>query len=121
MQDKTMEILAKHLDKDFRVSPMAPNRTTIDDIVEVERVLSVKFPEEYAAHLIGEGAELLGERGLFIEVKQEVWPRPKQYDVGAFWSFLYAIHTYTASKESDDWMRLEYAGEEFIRISANLS
>jgi hypothetical protein len=114
MEDKTMEILGKYLDKDFRVSPMAPNKSTIDDINEIEKKLGIKFPEEYTAHLLGEGSDILGERGLFIEVKEDVWPRSKQYDIGPFWSFLYGIHTFTPSKESEDWMRLEFAGKQFI-------
>jgi hypothetical protein len=114
MEDKTMNILEKYLDKDFRVSPMAPGKSTINDIAEIEKTLEIKFPEEYIAHLLGESAEVLGERGLYIEVKEEVWPRAKQYDVGPFWSFLYGIHTFTASKESADWMRLENVGRQFI-------
>jgi hypothetical protein len=76
--------------------------------------LEIKFPEEYIAHLVAEGAEVLGERGLYIEVKEEIWPRAKPYDVGPFWSFLYGIHTFTASKESADWMRLEIVGKQFF-------
>jgi hypothetical protein len=115
MEDRTIEILEKYLDKDFRVSPMAPNKSTIDDIKSVENELNIKFPKEYISHLLAEGADVLSERGLYIEVKEEIWPRPKQYDVGPFWSFLYGIHTFTPSKESADWMRLEIAGREFIQ------
>jgi hypothetical protein len=114
MEDKTMKILGKYLDNDFRVSPMAPNQSAIEDVKLIENELQIKFPKEYIAHLLGEGAEVLGERGLYIEVKEEIWPRPKQYDVGPFWSFLYGIHTFTPSKESQDWMRLEFAGKQFI-------
>ena len=115
MVDKTMEIIEKYFDGDFRISPMAPNKSTIKEINEIEEKFGTEFPEEYIAHLLGEGAEILGERGLYIEVKKDIWPRPKAGDVGPFWSFLYGIHTYTVSKESDDWMRLEIVGEEFIK------
>ena len=114
MNDKTMEILDKYLDKDFRVSPMSPKKSTKDDINKVEKTLGIKFPKEYIAHLLAENAEVLRERGLYIEVKEEIWPRSKQYDVGPFWSFLYGIHTFTASNESDDWMQLEIVGKQFI-------
>jgi hypothetical protein len=72
MKDKTMEILEKYLDNDFRVSPMASDKSTIDDINIIEKELDIKFPEEYIAHLLGDGAEVLGERGLYIEVKEEI-------------------------------------------------
>jgi hypothetical protein len=117
MEDKTLEILRKYLDKDFRVSPMAENRASIKDIQAIEEKLKIKFPEEYIAHLLAEGAEVLGERGLYIEVKEEVWPRPKQYDVGPFWSFLYGIHTFTPMMESQDWMRLDSVGKQFYEES----
>ena len=114
MLDKTLEIMEKYLDGCFRISPMAPNKSTINDINEIEEKFKIKFPKEYIAHLLAEGADILGERGLYIEVKEDIWPRAKVYDVGPFWSFLYGIHTYTASRESDNWMRLEIVGEEFI-------
>jgi hypothetical protein len=114
MKDKTMGLLEKYLDNGFRISPMAPDKSTIHNINKIEKILGINFPEEYIAHLLGEGAEVLGERGLYIEVKEEIWPRAKAYDIGPFWSFLYGIHTFTASKESENWMRLEIAGKKFI-------
>jgi hypothetical protein len=113
MEDKTMEILEKYLDKDFRVSPMAPNKSTINDVNAIEQTLGIKFPQEYIAHLLAENAEVLGERGIYIEVKEDIWPRAKPYDVAPFWSFLYGIHTFTPSKQSEDWMRLEFVGKQF--------
>lgn len=115
MQDKTMELLQKYLDGDYVVSPMAPRKTTRQDIAEVEKALQIPLPEEYIAHLLAQQAEVLGERGLYIEVKEEVWPRGKVYDVGPFWSFLYGMHTFTACPESADWMRLAYVGENFMQ------
>jgi hypothetical protein len=50
---------------------------------------------------------------VYIEVKPEVWPRAQEYDVGPFWSFLYGVHTFTASADSEPWMRLAQAGAEF--------
>ena len=114
MKDKTLEILGKYLDKDFRVSPMARSKSTIEEIKAIEKKLNVKFPEEYIHHLLAEDAEVLSERGIFVEVKEEIWRRPKQYDVGPFWTFLYGLHTFTTKSESEDWMQLEIAGKEFI-------
>ncbi|TPN86808.1 SMI1/KNR4 family protein [Aquimarina algicola] len=112
--DKTIALLSKYLDGDFRVSPMSPERIQKIDIDSVEKDLGVRFPEEYVFHLLAKDAEILPERGLFIEVKEEIWERPKLYDVGEAWSFLYGIHTYTACQESEDWMTLSITGKEFI-------
>jgi len=62
----------------------------------------------------GKFDKLLEGRGIYVEVLETIWERPKALDVGPFWSFLYGLHTYTASKESEDWMRLEVAGNEFF-------
>jgi hypothetical protein len=113
MKDKTMEILRTYLDSDFKVFPMAPRKTTLAEIKEVELELAVQFPPEFIAHLLGEGTEVLGERGLYIEVKEEVWPRPQKFDVGPFWTFLYGLYTYTAIKDSENWMQLTHAAREF--------
>jgi len=114
MEDKTWELLDSNLDGDFRVLPMAPNKSSEEDVSDVEVRLGIKFPEEYKVHLLGNGDVVLGNRGIYIEVKEAVWERPKAFDVGPFWSFLYGLHTYTASKESEDWMRLEVVGKEFF-------
>jgi hypothetical protein len=113
-KDKTWELLNAYLDGDFRVLPMAPNKSSEQDISYIENKLEIKFPEEYKIHLLGANDEILGTRGIYVEALESVWQRPKALDVGPFWSFLYGLHTYTASKESEDWMRLEVVGNEFI-------
>jgi hypothetical protein len=114
MEDRTLEILRKYLDKDFKVSPMAPQTTSLDQVMEIEKELGIKLPGEFIAHLLGDGGPSLAERGLYIEVKEEIWPRPQPFDVGPFWTFLYGFYTYTASKESDEWMQLSVAHKEFV-------
>jgi hypothetical protein len=114
MEDRTIELLRKYLDGDFLILPMAPNKLSIQDIIDSETELGIKLPEEYRIHLLGNGDDILGSRGIYIEVVESIWERPKRLDVGPFWSFLYGFHTYTASKQSEDWMRIEIAGKEFF-------
>jgi hypothetical protein len=106
-EDQTEIILAKHLDGDFCVFPMADTKTTISQIKDIGRRFRVRYPNEFIAHVCGKFP------GIYIEVKEEFWPRPKLYDVGPFWSFLYAIYTFTSAPESEDWMRLDSAAESF--------
>jgi hypothetical protein len=101
--DRTSEILGRHLDGDFVVYPMAEEPCTLDDLEKVAQLLSVEFPAEFAAHVCGRFP------GIYVEVKEAVWPRAKAYDVGPFWSFLYGLHTYTPCATSADWMRLDHA------------
>jgi hypothetical protein len=106
-EDQTVEILDRHLDADFRVSPMADTPTSLAQIKSIGKTFGVEYPLELAAHICGQFP------GVFVEVKESVWPRPQAYDVGPFWSFLYAIHTYTSASESMDWMRLDFAAASF--------
>jgi hypothetical protein len=105
--DQTEAILGRHLDLDFRVFPMAEKQATPPDIQAIGQRFGVSYPSQFVAHVCGKFP------GIYVEVKEEIWPRPKAYDVGPFWSFLYALHTYTPSAQSDDWMRLDKAAESF--------
>lgn len=105
--DQTTEVLERHLTGDFRVFPMAEQPVTVSEIHAVGERLGISLPAELVSHLSGRFP------GILVEAKEEIWPRPKKFDVGPFWSFLYGLHTYTASSSSEEWMRLESAGQRF--------
>lgn len=105
--DQTVEVLNRHLTGDFTVYPMAALPSSVDRVQEVASKLGVSLPPDLVAHLSGQFP------GIYVAVKEEVWPRPKAWDVGPSWSFLYAIHTYTVAPDSEDWMRLDFAGRKF--------
>ncbi len=54
------------------------------------------FENQYGVNLPGDFGEFtmspLG--GLYMEVREEVWLRAKQYDIGPFWSFCHGIIVY---------------------------
>jgi hypothetical protein len=104
--DQTEAILDKHLDADFRVFPMAKGKASRDQLDAIGQKHGVVYPPEFAAHVCGQFP------GIFVEVKKEVWPRHKEHDVGPFWSFLYALHTFTPAIESEPWMRLDDAATQ---------
>ena len=106
-EDKTDFILRKHLDGDFKVFPMAENPANETQIQTIAEQVGVRYPPELIAHICGQFP------GLYVEVIESVWTRPKAYDVGPFWSFLYALHTYTSVPESEPWMRLGDAALSF--------
>ncbi len=106
-EDQTEAILGRHLDSDFRVFPMAETKTTAAQIEAIGRKYGIAYPPELVAHICGRFP------GMFVEVKEEIWPRPKLYEAGPFWSFLYAVHTFTSAPESEDWMRLDSTAESF--------
>ena len=106
-KDQTEEILGRHLTQDFKVFPMAKEASSSDQVMAVAERLGVTFPQELVAHLCGRFP------GIYVEAKEDVWRRPKPYDVGPFWTFLYAFHTYTVSADGEDWMRIDVAGRKF--------
>lgn len=110
-EDRTVDILKRHVDPDFTVFPLAETAVTLRQIQEIGARFGVRYPPEFCAHVLG------AFPGMFLEVKENVWPRPKPLDVGRFWTFLYAIHTYTSAPASVDWMRLDHAAEQFQQMS----
>lgn len=86
---------------------MAGKSCTRTQLEAIARRVGISYPPEFVAHVTGRFP------GVYIEVKEAVWPRPRPFDVGPLWSFLYAIHTYTAAPESQPWMRLDVVAEKF--------
>lgn len=106
-EDETSAILGRHLDGDFTAFPMAETQASPEQVATIGRKYGVSYPDDFIAHVCGRFP------GIYVEVKETIWPRPKLYDVGPFWRFLYAFHTYTSAPESEDWMRLDIAAETF--------
>ena len=107
LADETEVILARHIDSDFTIYPMAETETSAAQIAAIGEKHGVKYPPELVAHICGRFP------GIYVEVKEAIWPRPKPYEVGPFWSFLYALHTFTSAPESESWMRLDDAAASF--------
>lgn len=105
-EDQTMEIIERYLTGDFRAFPMAELRTPEDAVLSVAKQIGVPIPADVLAHLTGQFP------GIYVEAKEEVWPRAKEFVVGPFWSFLYGLHTFTASPESEDWMRIDFVAKQ---------
>src|SRR5690606_39885305 len=87
--------------------PMAGKSCTRTQLDAIARRVGISYPPACVAHVTGRFP------GVYIEAKEAVWPRPRPFHVGPLWSFLYAIHTYTAAPESQPWMRLDVVAEKF--------
>lgn len=77
------------------------------DIAGFEQRIGFELPSEfreYAQHPLG---------GLYMEVREELWPRPELYDVGPFWSFLYGFFVHSLSADAPDWMHMETEWRKF--------
>lgn len=106
-RDKTKKILDKYLDEDFACFACGDDAPSKQEMTQLATRLGIQFPEEFLLHATSKWG------GVYIEVKEEIWPRPKPYAVGPFWSFLYAIYVYGHGPDVPDWMNLEMAAIEF--------
>ncbi|HKR65471.1 MAG TPA: hypothetical protein VJZ00_17205 [Thermoanaerobaculia bacterium] len=112
-KDRTDEILRRHLDRDFWVTGAGANPPAKKQLTAVAERHGCKLPKDFLAHSTG----TLG--GLYVEVKEDVWPRAEPYAVAPFWTFLYAVFTYGLSPEIPEWMNLELAAAEFVNTTGH--
>jgi hypothetical protein len=67
---------------------------SIADVAVLESRIGFRLPDEFrefAVHPLG---------GLYIAVREELWPRARKYEVGPFWSFLYGLMVYGFSRQA---------------------
>ncbi len=107
-RDRTESIINLIWNRDFyylvTAGKDAPSSRQVEDFAAE---YGVALPEDYLAHAIGHWGSL------YIEVKEDFWPRHKAYDVGPFWSFLYGLFVYAYSDNAPDWMLIRTATERF--------
>jgi hypothetical protein len=75
--------LDRTLDHDCRFTCAMQDPPQQKDVDALHQELGVRLPPEYVAFQLRYGAA-------YFEVKEEVWPRPRPYAAGPYWSFLYA-------------------------------
>jgi hypothetical protein len=86
--------------KSFSVAACQGNEPGEQDVAAFERTLGFRLPDDFRAFTMSP----LG--GLYMEVREELWPRPKEYDVGPFWSFLYGLKVFGIADGIPDWLDL---------------
>jgi len=100
-------MLKKHLDQDFTLTACGKDAPGKKVIKAFEKEFKMCLPEEFKAF----STSPLG--GIYIDVKESIWPRPKELEVAPFWSFLYAVIVYGFAKDIPDWMNIRREAEEF--------
>ena len=107
VKDKTKTIIDSIWCSDYYIVAARESAPSKKDVMTFAAKYDVKLPREYIAHVTG----FFGSP--YLEVKEEFWPRHKEFDVGPFWSFLYGLFVYAYSDEAPDWMNIKIATEEF--------
>ncbi|HYW71753.1 MAG TPA: SMI1/KNR4 family protein [Pyrinomonadaceae bacterium] len=52
--------------------------------------------------------------GLYMAVRESLWPRPQEYAVGPFWSFLYGLMVYGMAEDIPDFLDVRIQYREFL-------
>lgn len=101
-------LLEKHLESGaYTICACGEDCPSEKDIKEFEKQIGYKLPDDFRDFSFS----TLG--GIYVEVKEEIWPRAKQYDVGPFWSFLYGLYVYGFADDIPEWMDIRKAVDDF--------
>ena len=114
VKDKTKEIIDSIWCSDYYIVAARESAPSIKEVKAFAAKYSVTLPKEYISHVTG----FYGSP--YFEVKEEFWPRHKEFDVGPFWSFLYGLFVYAYSDDAPDWMNIKVATEEFQAMGHNV-
>lgn len=82
----------------YQVVACMGNEPSEKDVKDFESQYKIKLPAEFREFTMSP----LG--GLYMEVREEIWPRAKQYDIGPFWSFCRGIIVYGIADEIPDFL-----------------
>ena len=105
-KDRFDDILKANMDADFSLFACGENAPCERDLQSFEQKYATTLPKDFRKFSMSK----LG--GIYIEVKESVWPRAKAYDVAPFWSFLYGLFAYGFGKGIPDWMDIRIQTEK---------
>src|SRR5216684_4812328 len=100
-------ILDKYIDGDFSLFACGKDAPVEAAIQKFEQEIGFQLPQEFRAFSMSP----LG--GIYIDVKEQVWPRAKEYAVAPFWSFLYGIFVFGFGTDIPDWMDIRIHTAKF--------
>jgi hypothetical protein len=94
-------------ESDFEVFSALGSEASEADVSSFERAIGFRFPEEFREF----STSYLGCLGMVA--KESIWPPPKKYEVGPFWSFLRGFMVFGFSKEAPLELSIEHRLAEF--------
>jgi hypothetical protein len=100
-------ILRKHIDGDFSLFACGKDAPSESILRDFEQEIGFSLPDDFRSF----SKSPLG--GVYIDVKEKIWPRAKQYAVGPFWSFLYGMFVFGFAKDIPDWMDIRVHTRQF--------
>jgi hypothetical protein len=107
------KMLLKYIDEDFSLFACGEDAPQRNDLNKFEKRYKIKLPNDFKDYSLSP----LG--GLSIEVKEDIWPRPKQLEVGPFWSFLYGLEVFGFAADIPEWMDIDIQTNVFTNQTHN--
>ncbi len=93
----------------FEVVACQGNEPTESEVTTFEAVIGFRLPDEFREFTMSP----LG--GLYIAVREELWPRPQAFQVGPAWSFAYGLKVFGIATAIPDWLDIR---EQYRHLSA---
>lgn len=90
----------------YQVAACMGNEPSEDDVKRFEESVGVTLPTEFREFMMSP----LG--GLCMNVREEIWPEAKKYDVGPFWSFCRGIIVYGIAHNIPEFLDIRKKTEE---------
>src|SRR5215218_129039 len=82
----------------YNVAACQGHEPSEEHVAAFEQTIGFRLPEEFREF----STSPLG--GLYIEVKEELWPRATENDAGPFWSFLYGLKVFGLAAHTPAWL-----------------
>ena len=102
-----MALLKKHLDGDFKVYMNDQEPPSLADLEKFEKEHSCTLPDDFKKYSISKCG------GLILEVKEEVWPPAKAYDILPAWKLMRGISFYGFSSELPEQANIHIQTKEY--------
>jgi hypothetical protein len=109
--DPIKDALDANLDGDFSVFACGVNAPKEEVLRAFETRIGYSLPKGFREFSMSPYG------GIYIEVKEAIWPKSKPYDVGPFWGFLRGLMTYGFAKDIPDWMDMATQTDQFQKSS----
>ncbi len=90
----------------YQVVACMGNEPSEQDIKKFENEYHINLPADFREFTMSP----LG--GLYMEVREEIWPRAKPYDIGPFWSFCRGIIVYGIANEIPEFLDIRVKTKE---------
>ncbi len=107
--EKVYDYFRNYDKQTYQVVACMGNEPAEETVKSFENQYNIKLPEDFREFTMSP----LG--GLYMEVREEIWPRAKAYDVGPFWSFCRGIIVYGIADNIPEFLDIRVRTEMLHR------